>query len=512
MERQFTKHADPELESIVADIYERTIDVRLLGAKGSLIATKGNKQPVELAIGTNDQVLTADSTATGGVSWKNVSALAVDHGTLAGLLDDDHTQYALNTHTFITVGAEARFANERTLAVSGLLTLVDGGAGGAITVGLLNSAINHAALSNLSFASAGHTDFLSTNTAQTITAQKLIDSSTALRFGHAAGATLSHAASGTELELTGSLDASEGFKVANSTFVIALTAGNPLIQFDTNDFLLYSVSTDVIVLRVGNVQILSASNTTFNIWTGAVINQSGEDSDTVIKGLADNNLTYWDASTDRVGIGTATPGVKLDVVGTGRFSDTVTFANGTLSLPSISFTNDQDTGLYSFDSNKLGITTGGVATVSIVSNSALGLAVINGLDLQLSLRSLRSATTGAGLSVYILGGTGVGTDQNGGHAILRTGVPTGTGVAGEIRIENTAGSVLARILNSGQMGIGASPATSAILELASTTGALLFPRMTTVQRDALTAVNGMQIYNSTTNTMQGYIAGAWTNM
>lgn len=63
------------------------------------------------------------------------------------------------------------------------------------------------------------------------------------------------------------------------------------------------------------------------------------------------------------------------------------------------------------------------------------------------------------------------------------------------------------------VGIGtSSPATSARLEIAGTTGALLVPRLTTTQRDALTAVNGMIIYNTTTNTMQGYINGAWADM
>lgn len=66
---------------------------------------------------------------------------------------------------------------------------------------------------------------------------------------------------------------------------------------------------------------------------------------------------------------------------------------------------------------------------------------------------------------------------------------------------------------AGRVGIGTvAPATSALLELASTIGALLVPRMTTAQRDALTAVNGMIIYNSTTATMQGYVAGAWANL
>ncbi len=69
------------------------------------------------------------------------------------------------------------------------------------------------------------------------------------------------------------------------------------------------------------------------------------------------------------------------------------------------------------------------------------------------------------------------------------------------------------INTDGNIGIGTNIIdTSAKLEIDSTTGALLFPRMTTVQRDALTAVNGMQIYNSTDNQMQGYINGSWAAM
>ena len=66
---------------------------------------------------------------------------------------------------------------------------------------------------------------------------------------------------------------------------------------------------------------------------------------------------------------------------------------------------------------------------------------------------------------------------------------------------------------TGSVGIGtAAPNASAILDLTSTTGALLLPRMTTTQRDALTAVNGMLIYNSTLNKFQGYENGAWASL
>ena len=67
--------------------------------------------------------------------------------------------------------------------------------------------------------------------------------------------------------------------------------------------------------------------------------------------------------------------------------------------------------------------------------------------------------------------------------------------------------------NGTTFGFGTlSPNTSSILDLTSTNGALLNPRMTTTQRDALTAANGMQIYNTTANEMQGYINGSWAAM
>ncbi len=47
------------------------------------------------------------------------------------------------------------------------------------------------------------------------------------------------------------------------------------------------------------------------------------------------------------------------------------------------------------------------------------------------------------------------------------------------------------------------------LECNSTSGALLLTRMTTIQRDALTAVNGMIMYNTTTNAFNFYENSSW---
>ncbi len=64
------------------------------------------------------------------------------------------------------------------------------------------------------------------------------------------------------------------------------------------------------------------------------------------------------------------------------------------------------------------------------------------------------------------------------------------------------------IKNDGNVGIGTTTPQGA-LDVVSTTGAFIVPRMTTVQRDALTAVNGMIVYNTTTNQFNFYENGAW---
>jgi len=50
---------------------------------------------------------------------------------------------------------------------------------------------------------------------------------------------------------------------------------------------------------------------------------------------------------------------------------------------------------------------------------------------------------------------------------------------------------------------------SASLEVKSTTGALLAPRMTTTQKNAITPTNGDLVYDLTLNAFSGYINGAW---
>jgi hypothetical protein len=70
-------------------------------------------------------------------------------------------------------------------------------------------------------------------------------------------------------------------------------------------------------------------------------------------------------------------------------------------------------------------------------------------------------------------------------------------------------SKLDRVLIGGS-GVANS---SSILELASTTQGFLLPKMTTIQRDAIsTPVAGLQVYNTTTNTNDVYNGTAWVGL
>jgi hypothetical protein len=107
-------------------------------------------------------------------------------------------------------------------------------------------------------------------------------------------------------------------------------------------------------------------------------------------------------------------------------------------------------------------------------------------------------------------------DSDTSTAGLKLGYRFQNGVAeyGRIQTFDSVGPTpLAINPNGGNVGIGTtSPATNALLELSSTSKALLLTRLTTTQRDAMTAVNGMIIYNTTTNTFQGRANGAWVNL
>ena len=63
--------------------------------------------------------------------------------------------------------------------------------------------------------------------------------------------------------------------------------------------------------------------------------------------------------------------------------------------------------------------------------------------------------------------------------------------------------------STGNYGMGIDPDASAKVNVG---GAMLLGNLTTTERNALTAANGMIIYNTTDNKFQGYENGAWVNL
>ena len=80
-------------------------------------------------------------------------------------------------------------------------------------------------------------------------------------------------------------------------------------------------------------------------------------------------------------------------------------------------------------------------------------------------------------------------------------------------LRSAGATVQLRHLGSAVFGANAGPTNAYVaLEVQSTTQAFLLPRMTTAQRDAMTAVDGMMIYNTTTAVVEAREAGAWVNL
>ena len=257
-----------------------------------------------------------------------------------------------------------------------------------------------------------------------------------------------------------------------------------------------------------------------------------QNSETSATGL----MSFWVGASERmridnagsVGIGTASivSGAKLDVSGTITFRGTGTDPGAYSAL----FMNDA-VGPYTgfLAGTTLGFNTGGnyarttrmyidgTGLVGIGTTSpaaALNLfTAVNGAQLISSGAQSTTEQTLLFRNSYYTNNTTAGvaaigwidTGSSGGILTFKTGV-NGGGVT-NIPTEKM------RIDNAGNVGIGtASPAASAKLDIGGTTGALLVPRLTTTERNALTAVNGMIIYNTTDNQMQGRINGAWAAM
>ncbi|MCM2282619.1 MAG: hypothetical protein NDI61_12320, partial [Bdellovibrionaceae bacterium] len=256
-------------------------------------------------------------------------------------------------------------------------------------------------------------------------------------------------------------------------------------------------------------------------------------------------------SGGNVGVGTTTPGAKLDVKGALRLSGATSGFTGfqpaanagstVWTLPAADGSTGQilstnGTGILSWSNAGTGdFRANGTVTMTgslkMGGNTIFGDSVGSG---NLTLDSTSNATKGF-VNINPSGGSvGIGTaspaslvhitsnrtngstlrlentDNNGRAFILYSTGSSNTTGAGYFRIYDATDSLDRMIITpTGTIGMGTS-SPQADLDVAGT-GSLLVPRGTTAQRPG-TPINGMLRYNASTNKFEAYENGAWVNM
>jgi hypothetical protein len=124
--------------------------------------------------------------------------------------------------------------------------------------------------------------------------------------------------------------------------------------------------------------------------------------------------------------------------------------------------------------------------------------------------------------VYVLaGGDNGSTNATGGNTYVRAGSGSGTGSDGTVYVgdadtdlvqlgTSSADTVIGGVLRGPNTGAGLTVGLAGATDPGGS--ALQVVSMTTTQRDYLTEANGMIVYNTTANQIQGYANGSWVDL
>lgn len=395
-----------------------------------------------------------DSANFTGTNWTDLTDLSAttlhkhDHGGQDGLLDDDHTQYAL-------------LAGRATGQ-----TLIGGTASGD---DLTLQSTSHATRGNILFGSAGNSVYDEVNNrlglGVTSPLYRLdVENVNAVAAGGVAS----------RVELSVNLPSSVGANQQGGLFAVRMNAASAGSITGLAEF------QGINAVAEHNVNGLSVANL-----AGARVNSIVGPAVGAASGSASAVNIQGGVFDARANVATGTIGRILGGVFAGRnasTSGTIVRVAGGWFYPHQSGAGSTITDLYA----------GRFAFVDPVFLAA----------------QLTAGTIVNSYGLYVDGPPASGATFTNPTVQLYLANSTQTGVMGLRQVGTTPHN---RLQGAMTIGADAAPATSALLDLSSTVGALLVPRMTTTQRDALTATNGMVVYNSTLGKFQGYEAGAWTS-
>jgi hypothetical protein len=99
----------------VAQDDSNAIQNAIVDAKGDLIGATAADTPARLAVGTNGQVLTADSTAATGLAWATASSAPTSYGYAAGKTKIINGDFLINQRGFTTSTSSALYPADRTV-------------------------------------------------------------------------------------------------------------------------------------------------------------------------------------------------------------------------------------------------------------------------------------------------------------------------------------------------------------------------------------------------------------
>jgi hypothetical protein len=356
------------------------------------------------------------------------------------------------------------------------------------------------------------------------------------------------------------------------TYVTGFTLSNNTLSLTQNTTGAYSgFSVNLPYLNTSGGTVTGATNftggVTANTISATTISLPFTSGSTLFAGTSgqisqNNSQFFWDNVNNRFGVGTNTPAFPLQVgvTNVGSGSDfTVQTSSSAAKMVITSQSSSATIGANPQPSTTNGVPPG--ASFGSTTNGAritlgyLGASAGGGTYLNFSTNGAQSGlhvTHNFGsdlLTVYNNGNTGIGTSTDGGFKLDVSGT---TRISGNLSLTTgsilnlnsglsnnglvSAGSSFLQFYNRGQVNMtlfnGGSEAqqgvqigynlsyaltppdlVSSLLNLVSTTKGFLSPRMTTVQKNAITTPStGLTVYDTTTLTPSFYNGTNWQNV